>query len=532
MNIDKCSQFIEDFYRMANSLTQCDLSENKEIGQYEITQHKKLKNLNTKQIILLAQQCFSALKTSCLTDEVINDRIAKEHNANILDRFKAVMISRQEQMDKLADAMESYTLRVARSQPWYIRLLALLGFKTAFEKKISTTFNSSLKREYEDVSMLIALLDINTIAQNTDASKRENSLRKFYHIVLGSSLLKIEPLEGDNALSVAASFLRYLEKFIDQTIDLEEKKRLSQALKELFFAFKIELAIEMTSQYPTCIGSDITSEELFDLQYERLQQIENVIITQLQKLLPSQGNSSSSDHSMILFGGYGSGSEKSGHGVIYQIKKNEAGKFSFQIINSGESAPFYYFFPLIYQDKKKKISQEQENERNDQWQKDLHLITHGQKDLYDLKLTNVNLKKKGFFINLASIQSHIFKFYPIVTSMKEVLHKIIVDLNGIQQDSFSLSERGHKLQKKGNCATKCVTLWLHERLGESLYRRFKTYITEKELEKLNEVKQDYSNTKETFLNLNTIEQMQKEGEKVLKKRQAKVIKAEEELKQA
>ncbi len=133
--------------------------------------------------------------------------------------------------------------------------------------------------------------------------------------MLGSSSLRIDDFHGHDQLFVTASFLIDLRDFIDQAIDQAEKEKLTQVLEELFFAFKIELAIKLVTLYPTL--HSLPSKVALDLQHKQLRQIAHSIRDQLQKLPSAQINH---DHSMILLGGYNNTAKKIGHAVTYQIK--------------------------------------------------------------------------------------------------------------------------------------------------------------------------------------------------------------------
>ncbi len=438
MNIDKCFQFIEAFSQMASSANDY-LFENQATGKYEIIQDKRKKHLNTKQITNLAQQCLTILRTSWLTDMTIggldNDEVKNQLPSNMLVSFMNGLSDREKKVEDLGLAIKRYsqvTLSLPKSR--YIRLLNILDFKIA-SKKDWNILNEMITREFA-ISIEASILE----QLNKESSTKKDLLRQFYNKVLGSSSLRIDDFHGHDQLFVTASFLIDLRDFIDQAIDQAEKEKLTQVLEELFFAFKIELAIKLVTLYPTL--HSLPSKVALDLQHKQLRQIAHSIRDQLQKLPSAQINH---DHSMILLGGYNNTAKKIGHAVTYQIKKNKLRKFSFQIINSGEFASDFYICKL----KEETCAQKDQQALKAR----INSIQTGQENIQDVTFTDVNLKNDGFVELLAKVRFQ-------VTSMKDVVTYIMSNLyKKGNTNNYSFEGREHKLQKqgKGNCATKSIT---------------------------------------------------------------------------
>ncbi len=418
---------------------------------------------------------------------------------------------REEKVNCLATALKKYSERVACAKPWYARFLTwLIGFKTFFEKEYSKIEESiNIELDFSDIEL--KMLNVNRNMINNSINQKEDTIKEyiatytdlllslFYNKVLGASDLKIEKLEGSNHRFMAFSFLEDLEEFINQPLDPKEKEKVNQALEELFFALKVELAT----------AAAFSAFEIYKYPpHEPLRRVANKIIDKLTTLSPAEEESGPS---MVLLGGYGGNNSKEGHGTTYQIQKDKQGKFSFKVINTGDAANKFYVMHMITQ---KKVKESEVHEL-------VELINNNKRNIYDWVLSDVNLNSPWFFIDLAHQK--------YAASCINSMSRLLVLINHNAKKSFKdlakvFSGRGHKLQRKGNCSAKSISVWLHDRLGESLYRRFKVFMTEKELKLLAQLKEDFPDALKTVGDLDKVDQMKTQGKYALQTRKAKMNK--------
>lgn len=180
---------------------------------------------------------------------------------------------------------------------------------------------------------------------------------------------------------------------------------------------------------------DVNSEKLYK------KPIADKIIQQI-KALKDKGMTDNSQ--VILQGG------TSRHGILYVIEPSKDGKtFSFNVINTGEG--------IIYDETLKK----------------------NKPTTTDIVYTDLTLDQltSDFFKQITEMAMN-------ESDIKKVLDFIDKSLRNPIKNNKAKG-RTHFVQKKGTCALKCLTSWLHERLGEHYYP-FKEFASKQALENLQE----------------------------------------------
>lgn len=471
---------------------------------YVITHEKRNKTLNTKQIVEIAEQSLSDL--------------TKDRTSAWVNREQLLILSLR---------LKVYSKRVVKAKTGVWRALAFLGIRSWSEIKIYFLVMKIF------IQIWFKQFDWHAIYKSTQKNlqKPEIVLKEFYFKILGSSLFqsKTLDLEGFSQSNAFFSMIGDVHSFTNQLSSDEDKNKLAQVINELHFAFQIAREDSQAIH-----------------RFQKVKEIRQRLIA-----LPIVDHTHS-DHlytHLLLPGGYSGSSPLTGqgHAVNYQILREANGLFSFRIINSGQD------ISLINEERKLeelackekiKILEEKVLKTFD---------TRKQKVLFseidalkctlktarssaDLVFKNLTLNQlsDAFFTELLEYRFNEKKCF----SMTDLIHMIEKHLKGCVG---ILEGRKHGLQMtgKGNCTTKSITLWLHERWGRKIHQQFKVHIAKQQMEKLDHlIKSTRPRQLEIYFKdyllrqLNAVpqdfnlwlllQQMQRAGFEVLKKREDKL----------
>lgn len=257
--------------------------------------------------------------------------------------------------------------------------------------------------------------------------------------------LNVQELEG---LRESLTSKELINQLLSYTHHLRENgisppAILEKAILELQFSHDIDNEIAM--QIP--LNERMKQPEFFSkLMRDELDEdpVSEKIVQQVKSLVTRDKNENGIPSQVVLHGG------KEDHAFLYVIEPSEDGKtFSFKIINTGEGTV------------KDKIPKKGKSTTSD--------IVYTGLTLWDLR--------NEFFTKLLQIKR---KEY----NVREVLN--FIDKSFLNWDkSNKVKGRTHSVQAKGTCALKCLTSWLHERLGEHYYP-FKEFASKKALVNMQE----------------------------------------------
>ncbi len=254
---------------------------------------KKLKNLNTYDIILIAEQYLNELEKPLHKD----------------------LNQKNELKLKLANSVNLYAQRVSKSKPWYKKIVTQLGFVSSIEyrmqlitSKIHLKNNESIKKN----RVTIIINSLTSILFKICCAMYDNNiffwpwkdLKIFYHKMCEESE-EIKFLDGLPFYISINSIVNDLEDFQKTENFTDTSKQTQTLINALKFS------------------SDISYSSLFSDN----EVIANLIFDQFNQLAESTENSY-----MILPGGY------KNHAVLYLIEKANDGTYSFSIFNTGSGA--------------------------------------------------------------------------------------------------------------------------------------------------------------------------------------------------
>lgn len=415
-----------NFTLALNSVSNSKTYLTEEGDRFKIQLCKEGKNINSARIAEIAQKQLVSLKA--------------------LDTpFK-----REQRIEQLGFALTSYLDRVYYSKPWYHRIAAFFGFKSEAEYKIQSIVNQTIDKTKIKQTLFQRFL---TFIPVWDYSEVEFATRLLYHKVLNTKTER-QKLNGFNNDSALQSIIQDLTGFAS-TLNYQHPV-LEDLISDLIFAHSIakdqEVERSMASLF-TSVGFSYSSA--------------HAIIHKV-RLLPKGPNSR--DHAVIISGG------TKNHAVIYQIQRQENGKFRFTIANTGEGSfrkTVSTIANLIYTDL-------DENQLSTEF-------------IYALLLNSVHAKK-----------------------MKDV-NTLIKSKLSIENNKNLKYSPEYNPQLNGICTVKSIFALLNVELGQDQHRRFKVYMTEKAIKRFDKaIKKAPS-----FLTKKETEEIRKEAQEVLAKRKSK-----------
>ena len=442
---------------------------------------KDHKTLNTSQIADLGEKCL-----------------------NLIQATSASYIKKSEMYQQLKNALRDYNQRVYNHKNIFLRIASWFGICSKAERKLQTEISDAtdLAKEFKFKDESVKKV-IREIRNREFKIKPEMFSEKFFYAsVLDSTSVRFSELEGLSTTAVVSWMKDYLVKY---KADLQESGILTDQLDSIINEFT---DLEIFSNVANALSViKASNEEYF-----------SSIITFMkdwlvQEILDRIHGLKNPQDEVALIGG--SRKKTGGHGVVYVIRfeKEIEGKklYSFTIVNTGGGAKI---------DNEKNDSEKKIGNMTDKQEAPkgiLQLLEEMQKKLESLlqKVSGTDLRVFGSDRVWSPIlQNDINEKFILQliegrdgASMDDVNSRIATFF----QELNILETKGttHKLQNKGVCAVKSITCWLHQRMGDQLWRDFKVYYTEKELGKIDEIQEKY---RETFA---------EEGKKIVQKRTMK-----------
>jgi hypothetical protein len=289
------------------------------------------------------------------------------------------------------------------------------------------------------------------VDQVTEKEHQEpiKQLKRYYLKLLDSSTFNNTNLNAYPQKGALYSYLEDLKQYRQMLNETKSPlpKNLNQVIDELEYAYTLSR-----------LNWHINPEAYLDLKNSILEELQNKI-----KELPP---SNAIDRQCVMIpGGWAR------HAIMYKIERNQDSTLSFTIINTGEGAVL-----------------------NPNLKSGLNLLVN-QKTIQDVIYSNLTMDhlSKPFLLKIINYNRE----FPDMNSNNQFIEKSLMK-NGTEQRNYG---RKHKEQEKGSCAFKSISSILHEKLGGSVYNRFKTFSTEleiKNLEKL-DVGPQLQNLKEAML---------------------------------
>lgn len=398
---------------------------------------------------------------------------------------------------KLTKSIEVFSSKLLKTKRWYQKISSSFGYKSKTEKAvdiIKQKLNIYIdKIEFEIVCNKIDQYytinekfkqQIKKISQNT--IKHENlPLSQLTHYYLGI----IEPLcqnydeyDGCSQEGVIKWYFNHLNKYYKEMkskLSNTERLAIENLMAQYSFTYDICLAIEVFNlirrSFPLMYK---IAYELKEKNYPYL--VSAIIIKNIKDKLGLL----KIGEKVVLPGGYIHTLQNKAHSVIYSIEKISENNFSFRITNTGSA--------LSQFEVQNSCAEIQESEL-----------------CGDIVYANIPYEKLNchFFKDLIHYSTE-----GGATSMKDI-YLLLNDYFG-----KPFNDNSYKMQTKGSCSHKAISVYSHRNLPEKLYRDFKTWMTVEENFKISKLQDLDSKTKQIadiFL---------KHGEEILIKRQNKLSK--------
>lgn len=299
----------------------------------------------------------------------------------------------------------------------------------------------------------------------------QQSLKHFYYKILGSNPLRLD-LQGGMVLCTHQSCINHLKLFIEATENPVWKNTLNQIVEELVFCQQVTHASFGTFEQPNIIAY--------------------YILKRLYQLPIPQDYVKAPFTCLVLDGGVRR------HAAKYLIKRTGINAFTFSIINSGLESPlsdeFYKWNELwnlgnsTQMTLEAQLAVEQNPATKTRLQKKIESFQKALKAIND-KIANTKTQPITYshltFKELSPTFFKILLFLKLNCSdMKEVMDSIQICLGKLDRSNIGFSGRMHKLQRYDNCVEKVRSLFIHERAGTELHRRFKAFMTSYEINEL------------------------------------------------
>lgn len=306
------------------------------------------------------------------------------------------------------------------------KMITARFFKTLFSTspEIRHAKLQALVRTPPPVKKTVSPIDnaLNHAHGHVDRRNKEplNQMKTFYAKVLETSNFRSKQLDGYTQSGALLSYLQDLKDY--RKVQNGPVEKLDEVIKELEFAYKISLTEILSPRY----------------KVEAKARIINQIQEKIKNLEPE---------SFVLIPG---GSE--GHGIMYKVEKANNGSLSFTMINTGEGADINVLGSIV------------------------SFIQKGRLIVQDVTYTNLTIDHFSTEF-LSSIMTKNFK------NMDQTNEFVQSSLRKTGDEGWKYG-RKRKAQDKGSCAFKNVSTTLHEKLGKDEYNRFKTFVTQKEIDKL------------------------------------------------
>lgn len=453
---------------------------------------KANKALNTAKIADAMEECFEALKSGDIS-----------------------MQQRTEIMTKLKTQIKYYNSRVYKSKSFFKKVGSAFGCVSAGEKKI----NSIAKQVRTEIKTNDkALKEFQNIHGNFKARKEsklagEMQQKKVYMRVfsgVGSEAVRNEKLEGFSQSGGIKSFIDDLTRY-EASLD-ESKVGLKTEIKEKIELLKNAYSISALHEHANSkhVGADDKEILMRELQLRVSEEIQHL------------AENGKVGEQILIPGGYEKAQE--GHAVLYQITKTGANQCSFTIINAGDGAKEAMSATGIGSSLVNMFSEAVFDSK---------LV---REKVQDIKYENVKFEALGlpFLKDVFEQQFHKDQKNP----MQVIKDRINTSL--MKGSVRKTTGREHSSQEIGSCTFKSVSSWLKGSFTSvKEYNKFKAAHTEWDLKELQDLLDQKAKTvnetkytqkgnqarelKEKQRQLNQLNAMSVEGQRVLRKRKNKAV---------
>lgn len=451
------SNFLDQFERLA-STDYLKIEPQRDEGQCFSFTTRRGKNLNNERLLNIIEQAFAYL----IRNQAFENREA--------------FTQRQIRVNRLAQAVQTYGIRLKQSAPWYWKVLTFFGFQRLVDKRVNQLF-SNLSEVGATQASLTESLERKFRAE---LAHPPEYLRFFYHFVLGSTSLKIDKLEGAKPASFQHQYYSLLQEFQSTLMpDSPAYLAIQGVMRQLSF------------------GSQISIAQNFQLPLNAFMEHLNAFL-----LDPTQ-------KTCMIPGGTPI------HNVLFEIEREENGTFTLRMIDTGVIAGNLYllenetFFTQIahlsqtgwyrtilneHPSIDQKISQCQEL-----------IELEGKNKTQDLHYTELTAAhfSESFIQTLFAFKRG------RENDMNDIVAFLTQQLATSNKSNLIVAGRAHTRQIKGVCAQKAFASWLHGRLGNELYQQFKVFYTIREIERLEHLFAEQSTVIEELLSTCTFSQRDK-----------------------
>ena len=458
---------------------------------------KQNKNLNTEQIAARGQDCLDLI-------------------ANTTASFS----KKAELYAQLSNALSNYSNRVYKHKNILEKIGWWFGFSAASEKKLYAESKQSaaqagvLTEQNEKVQKAASEL-----IKRVEARKHPLQQEKlFYASILDSTPISMPELEELRSVDVIqwmrghlTEYRAHLEKSGSSRERIEKLDKIIGEFEDLGLFQSLEILKVARAKVKQTAGQ--LKSFLIDRVYPPY--TSDWMLSEIQdrvNALKKPGDE------VAIPGGY-EGSEI-GHSAVFTIRREDDkdGKKSYclTIINTGEGSN-QYDQDLIEQ-VKAKPPHEQEKIRARLTESSKLPPAQQLLTLAELGLRVSLTDREWRNIPEQAVNMPLIKLLVESRSEKnmEAVHKKVSDY--LKQ--FNVSEkRGetHKAQYKATCGMKALTSWFHQRMGDTLWRDFKAFYTEREVARVPELKESYRG------------KFQTKGKEILTKRKGKLERAKASL---
>lgn len=434
--------------------------------------NKESKNLKTADIAALGQDALNTLR------DLHTSYSAKAASCEKLGQSLQACVNR-------VYGHKNFWQKVA----WWLGITSIawmLGMDSHGERELRNACN-----ETKNLAENLRTQDSNakeTVQTNTtlftDKLNRDlkAQLQLLYMGVFDSSPLEIKELDGIDPRYASLWLLKHLQNY-QQKIGPEKA-----------YAATVDSAIQEFQVHNDLLFAEFEENDAFTSAWTGLK-IEDWTI---HEILGQFLNLKNPGDEVTIGGGYRRSKDSNlGHSVQYVFRKENDGFYSLTFVNTGEGIEY----SALLQDS---------------------LYATWNAIWGNSHLDRIHLKDDVWMGIPREALTAEFVTILVEKRMKQIptcMAEIKQDVSNYLRRFPSLREgkgREHKIQKKGSCTVKSLASWLHERLGDHIWRDFKAFYTSQEMQKLDYLTEQIPNsqTRETF---------KSEGQRIIQKREKKKI---------
>ena len=437
-------------------------------GRFYRVASKGDKNLDTAKIAEFGKEAFETLK---------NAPLSYSEKAKLCEDFS---VSLKQCVD-----------RVYKHKTVWQKIASWFGFVSQGEKELSDVAGQSKKtarelRSQDRFAKEIVKDGCATFQQKLQADQ-QSQLKLLYMGIFDSSPLKIDSLDGTDALYASLWLLEHLMAYREEIGDthphapiVDEAILEFQRHNDLLYAEK-----QSAASLPTALTLFFGSLNMEDWT--------------IHEILGSLHNLKKTGDEVTIGGGYRSyiNAVEVGHSVQYVFKLENEGSYSLTFVNTGEGMVYH---PPIQSQLKEMW--------NFMWGKENVVRAHVKDDVWS------GIPKEALTEELVRLLTK-RDIHPIPSRMADIVQDVSNYFSRFPSVQLNKG-RDHKLQKKGSCAVKSLTSWLHERLGDQIWRDFKTFFTKREMQKIDRLAEQIPDPAKREI-------FKKEGYRLMEKREGKKV---------